>query len=90
MASIPTVQEATMSDAPPWKDSHEANAWADGWNACLAAVTPSLELLHRIAVARRGDCPDVDENLERLPEEIEELWTLLRMERDAHWTERGV
>lgn len=31
-------------------------------------------LLHRIAVARRGDCPDVDENWDRLPSEIEALW----------------
>lgn len=31
-------------------------------------------LLHRIAVAARGDAPDVDEHFDRLPGEIEKLW----------------
>ena len=35
-------------------------------------------LLHDIAVARRGDCPDVDEQWERLPQEVERMW------RDLH------
>lgn len=31
-------------------------------------------ILHRVAVARRGDGPDVDEAWDRLPDEIENLW----------------
>jgi hypothetical protein len=32
------------------------------------------DLIHKIAVARRGACPDVDEQWESLPAEIEQMW----------------
>lgn len=45
--------------------------------AVVAEVGTLSILLHEIAVARRGDCPDVDENWDDLPEEIETMWQWL-------------
>lgn len=55
-------------------------------NLALAAIEAAgiidrqNELLHCIAVARRGDCPDVDNDLGCLPEEIEGMWRTIRDE----------
>jgi len=35
------MTEKTASDAPAWYSADEASAWADGYNACLAAQPQS-------------------------------------------------
>lgn len=44
------------------------------FEAAVDRMQAAERLLHDIAVARRGDCPDVDEQWERLPHEIRRMW----------------
>lgn len=45
-------------------------------------------LVHRIAVARRGDCDDVDDRWEDLPAEIEGMWAQIN-DLPTYWESKA-
>lgn len=59
--------------------------WYGNWRQLRAENERLRELLHDIAVARRGNDGRVDEAWDELPEEIEDMWAALAEADDRPW-----